>query len=92
MNTVCQHGFVNGRVQGVSFRQFTKQQADAAGLNGWVRNLADGRVEFLLCGEASAVSHLLDLLHRGPLLARVDSLESRAIEAPQVLHGFRITG
>lgn len=92
MSTVCRHGFVSGRVQGVSFRQFTKQQADAAGLNGWVRNLADGRVEFLLCGEANAVNHVLNLLHRGPPLARVDSLESREIEAPQVVHGFRITG
>ena len=41
---ICLHGFVSGKVQGVSFRQCTLDEAERLDLNGWVRNLADGRV------------------------------------------------
>ena len=41
---ICLHGFVSGKVQGVSFRQCTQDEAERLDLNGWVRNLADGRV------------------------------------------------
>jgi acylphosphatase len=65
---------VSGRVQGVWFRESTRQRAEALGLSGWVRNLPDGRVEALLEGEAGAVREGLAFLRRGPPRARVDDL------------------
>ena len=64
-------GFVSGRVQGVSYRAFVREQALAAGLTGWAKNLADGRVEVLLCGDDDAVERVARTLREGPPLARV---------------------
>lgn len=58
MTRQCRHAYVSGKVQGVYFRQATQEQADALDLDGWVRNLADGRVEVLFEGEAEAVERL----------------------------------
>ena len=66
---------VTGRVQGVFFRGWTKQQADALGVAGWVRNRPDGSVEALLCGEAQAVAALIERMRGGPPGATVASLE-----------------
>jgi acylphosphatase len=68
------HGYVSGRVQGVGFRYFVRGEAVKQGLSGYVINLADGRVEFLLQGEATAVEQVLDSIRRGPRHARVDSV------------------
>jgi acylphosphatase len=68
------HGFVSGRVQGVGFRYFVRGEALRQGLRGYVINLADGRVEFLLQGEAGAVDQVLESIRRGPRHARVDSV------------------
>jgi acylphosphatase len=72
---ICLHGFVSGKVQGVGFRQHTQEEAQRLELNGWVRNLADGRVEVLVEGEESAVRELERWLGCGPQAARVDALE-----------------
>jgi acylphosphatase len=72
---ICLHGFVSGKVQGVGFRQHTQEEAERLDLNGWVRNLADGRVEVLVEGEESAVRELERWLGHGPRTARVDALE-----------------
>lgn len=69
------HVFVSGRVQGVFFRQNTKRQADSLGVNGWVRNLPEGRVEAIFEGEESAVKTLVDYCYHGPSSARVDNVE-----------------
>lgn len=66
---------VSGRVQGVGFRAFAQRQADRLGIDGWVRNLPDGRVEALAAGEETAVAAFIDALRRGPLIARVASVE-----------------
>lgn len=71
------HLLVSGRVQGVGFRYFVQQAADALGVAGWVRNLGDGRVEAVLLGEAEAVQHVLDQIGRGPRGARVDEVVTR---------------
>lgn len=71
----CIEGFVSGRVQGVSYRQFTQQHAQALGITGWVQNLDDGRVAFAACGDAMAIKQLLALLHQGPPHACVNALE-----------------
>ncbi len=67
---------VDGRVQGVFFRDFTRQRARALGVMGWVRNLVDGRVEALLEGEDQAVRSLLDHVAEGPPHAHVANVEA----------------
>ncbi len=82
--------FVSGRVQGVAFRAHTRQQALALGLRGHARNLADGRVEVIAAGDASAIDALEHWLHQGPPLARVDALAREACDAANVPMGFAI--
>lgn len=79
---ICMHGYVAGKVQGVSFRQCTQEQADRLELDGWVRNLADGRVEVLIEGEEGAVRELEAWLAEGPGQARVDevTLEEQPVQ------------
>ena len=67
----ARHVKVEGRVQGVFFRAWTKEQADQLGLTGWVRNCADGSVEALLEGNEPAVRKLVEQLHHGPPSAQV---------------------
>jgi acylphosphatase len=62
---------VSGRVQGVSFRYYTQQQARALGLAGYARNLSDGRVEVLAIGDDAALEQLALWLAHGPAPARV---------------------
>lgn len=71
---ICLHGFVSGKVQGVSFRQSTQEEAERLDLDGWVRNLADGRVEVLFEGEEQAVQVLKAWLEHGPERADVSGL------------------
>jgi len=66
---------VTGRVQGVAFRAATVDEARRLGLAGWVRNLADGRVEALAEGDRPAVEAFVAWCRRGPRLARVDDLQ-----------------
>ncbi len=75
MTQIARQVFVSGRVQGVWYRAWTCQEAEALGLTGWVRNLRDGRVEALLVGEEAAVSEMLVCMRSGPPLAQVTGLE-----------------
>mgnify|MGYP003573490891 CR=1 FL=1 len=68
---VCFRCLVGGRVQGVFFRASTREQAVRLGLNGYARNLPDGRVEVMACGTAEAVAQLRDWLRNGPAMAEV---------------------
>lgn len=86
---LCAHGYAQGRVQGVSFRAFTRDAAVARQVCGWARNLDDGRVEFLLCGAHPAVLEVLQQLRRGPPQARVDALDWQA-HPWQTVDGFTI--
>lgn len=65
------HIFVEGKVQGVYYRASTAKRAGALGLVGWVKNLADGRVEIHAQGEADALEDLVRWCHKGPVLAKV---------------------
>ncbi|SFJ78467.1 acylphosphatase [Methylophaga sulfidovorans] len=69
------HYLVSGRVQGVSYRYSAQQQAHKLGLTGWVRNLADGRVELLIQGETQQLEDMLKWANQGPRFAKVTSLE-----------------
>jgi acylphosphatase len=75
MNKTRAHLFVSGIVQGVFFRQKTKQQAQSFSVMGWVRNLDDGRVEAVFEGEKNAVEALVNYCRQGPSSARVDKVE-----------------
>lgn len=66
--------FVSGRVQGVGFRAFAVREATRLGLDGWVRNLPDGRVEALARGEHDAIEAFVAALRRGPRTAHVDDV------------------
>ena len=74
---------VRGRVQGVSFRWYTQQEAQKLGLTGWVRNRRDGSVELECEGEAAQVDALLAWLDRGSPSSRVEKVERRELEAGQ---------
>ena len=69
------HIFVTGRVQGVFFRQSTRVMAIKNNVNGWVRNLDDGRVEIVAEGENQHIDNLADWCKTGPANSRVDEFE-----------------
>ena len=79
---------ISGRVQGVGYRDWMLREAERRGLQGWVRNRADGAVEALVAGEEAAVRALLLALRRGPLLARVDTIAEEEA-TPPAEPGFR---
>jgi len=80
---------ISGRVQGVNFRSATRQRARELGVQGYARNLPDGRVEVLAGGEPAAMEQLENFLWQGPSFARVTSVESEETDALVPL-GFTI--
>ena len=74
----CKRLVISGRVQGVGFRVWMVEKAQALGLSGWVRNRIDGSVEALVAGDIAAVEELLRLCRRGPRMAEVDQHRGRA--------------
>jgi acylphosphatase len=69
------HGFISGRVQGVSYRAYTQYEAIQLGLTGWVRNCPDGRVELVAEGEQEALQQLVLWCYQGPPAAHVTHVE-----------------
>lgn len=86
----AQHLIVEGLVQGVGFRFFTKTRADEIGVAGWVRNLADGRVEAMVQGEALRVAEFVDQVRKGPQRGRVDDVRLRKIDLQDGIKEFQI--
>jgi acylphosphatase len=84
------HVFVEGRVQGVNFRYTAWQQAGRLGIQGWARNLPDGRVEAVYEGPREAVEKLLAWTRRGPEWARVSAIAIHD-EEPKGERGFSIS-
>lgn len=78
---------VSGRVQGVGFRWFVQRRAEAAGLTGSARNLADGRVEVVLQGSADDVEAVVSALDGPDAPGRVAAVERRT-EPPRTTAGF----
>ncbi len=89
MARLARHVYVKGRVQGVAFRWYAQEQANQLGVSGWIQNLADGRVEVWVEGEAEAVERMLAWLRRGPPSARVEGLEVSERE-PEHLSSFEV--
>ncbi len=71
------HLWISGYVQGVGYRASARQYAAALGLTGWVRNLADGRVEAVAEGEEGPLEAFVGWCRRGPAHAEVDAVEVR---------------
>jgi acylphosphatase len=80
---------VHGLVQGVFFRDSTRQRARQHGVAGWVRNTWDGTVEAVFEGDADAVERLVAFCREGPRGARVDTIEV-VEEEPEGLAGFAV--
>jgi acylphosphatase len=66
---------IDGRVQGVFYRAFTRDLAHGLGLDGWVRNLRNGRVEALFEGDKGIVQKAIQACYSGPPGARVSNIE-----------------
>jgi acylphosphatase len=83
------HVLVSGRVQGVSFRDATRSQAEQLGLSGWVRNTQDGQVEAVFEGVPETVQQMIEWCKSGPSSADVEdvSVENEQLEN---LSGFEV--
>ncbi len=81
---------ISGRVQGVFYRASCQDEAEARGLAGWVRNLADGSVEALLQGPREQVESMIKWCYVGPSHARVTKIAVTYEEPGADLAGFRI--
>lgn len=82
------HLVITGRVQGVWYRGWTVDQANARGLSGWVRNRRDGSVEAVISGGQAEVDDMIGACHDGPLLARVDKIDQSVYDGPELGPGF----
>lgn len=81
------HLWVSGDVQGIGFRSFVKEKAFELGLNGWAKNLPDGRVEVVIEGDPEKVSEMINFCKMGPkqgIVKKVQELE----EKPEGEKGF----
>jgi acylphosphatase len=85
---VCKHCFVSGRVQGVFYRASAGERARALKVTGYAKNLPDGRVEVLVCGEPAAVDALCDWLWQGPPAAKVSEVVVRTVECMKIPQEF----
>ena len=72
---VAKRCLVSGKVQGVFYRASTADRARALGMTGYAKNLPDGRVEVLACGEEAKVMELIDWLRQGPPAAKVQGVD-----------------
>ncbi len=79
---------VTGRVQGVFFRDWTVEQARGLGLDGWVRNRADGSVEALVAGAPEMVAAMIDRVRQGSPASRVDDVAVSDDVSGEALNGF----
>jgi len=80
---------VTGRVQGVFFRAWTRDEARELSVAGWVRNAADGSVEAHVEGERGAVDKLIDRMRQGPPSAMVEDLQVEDVSA-KGFDGFEV--
>lgn len=75
MERVRARVIISGRVQGVSFRAYARDKARAGGVEGWVRNMPDGRVEAVFEGTRPAVQRMVTWCYSGPALAAVEKVD-----------------
>lgn len=85
------HLYITGTVQGVFYRQNTKNKAIHLNIKGWVRNLDDGRVEIIAEGEKEKINELIDWTHKGPEHAEVKNVNIEFEEYRAEFSDFSIT-
>jgi acylphosphatase len=78
MSEAIRHVTIRGRVQGVGYRAWVEDEASVRGLEGWVRNRRDGRVEATFAGPTGVVTDMVAACRRGPSSARVDAVQDEA--------------
>ena len=89
---IARQYFFEGRVQGVGFRYSTKRLAKGFDVIGWVKNLADGRVELQIMGEEEELDEFIQELHDSPLGHHILEQEERSIPLLEDVKGFTIQG
>ncbi len=77
---ICRRSFVSGRVQGVFYRATCVRKAQSLGLTGFARNLNDGRVEVLACGDPAAVGHFIEGLWVGSPASKVTDVATSEVD------------
>lgn len=90
MDETRAHLFIEGRVQGVFYRAFTRDLAHILGLSGWVKNLRDGRVEAVFEGKRDLIENAIKECHAGPPGARVTNIDVQWETFAGDLKGFSI--
>lgn len=83
------HLWISGKVQGVGYRLSAENEARKLGVNGWVKNLPDGRVEAVLEGEKAAVEQMKQWCRQGPTAAVVKDVQVQE-ESPENLSQFQV--
>ncbi len=84
------HVRVEGRVQGVFFRDFTRREAQARSLNGWVKNMPNGAVEAVFSGNKQDIESMVSWLHEGSPHAMVTAVEVNRIDHSESFPDFQI--
>lgn len=87
---ICVRLFISGIVQGVFFRENTRQIAQELGITGWVKNLPDGRVEIVAEGEKEKIQDLIEWAKVGPQFAKVEKVETFWEEFQNEFNSFEI--
>jgi len=87
---VARRYVIAGRVQGVGFRYFTDEAARREGVDGWVRNMADGSVEVMIEGDLESIDRVEAAVRRGPSSARVERFDVEARAPTGRTTGFSI--
>ncbi|MBY3166539.1 acylphosphatase [Rhizobium leguminosarum bv. viciae 248] len=82
---------ISGKVQGVGFRMWTRDEAVRLGLTGWVRNEEDGAVVAVIAGPDTAITTMIERFRRGPLGASVSAVETEAAQLEKKPSEFRIS-
>lgn len=84
------HIFASGKVQGVFYREKTRKQAEKIGVTGWVKNLADGRVEAIFEGDRDKVEKMVNWARKGPIWAKIEALDVVWEDHHGEFNGFEI--
>jgi acylphosphatase len=91
MDTIRAHLIIEGRVQGVFFRDSTRREAIELGLKGWVKNRFDGSVEVVAEGPKEKIETLIAWCHHGPPIARVTKVHEIKADYTGEFDSFRVT-
>jgi len=84
------HIFIEGKVQGVGFRNYIQRKAQTLDVTGWVKNLDDGRVEAVFEGEEMDVDQMIESCYQGPPAANIHNIEEEWRKASGDIYGFDI--